>query len=62
MLICVDTLIDLLLKCYVNHMSTGVCVLKDKTSVCLKNNPSSAPLGILQFGTDIANLSLQVML
>ena len=48
---------DYTMKCCVIHNSTGVCVIKKK----LKISPRlGAPLGFVQFDTDITNLSLQV--
>ena len=48
------------MKCQVLHSSTGVCIRKNKTVVNIKNPLPSAPLGLLQFQTDIINLSLEV--
>lgn len=48
------------MKSYVYHRSTKVCILKNKTNINMKMVLSSAPLGLVQFETDITNLSLQV--
>ena len=52
---------EFLMKCQVVHVSSGVCILKNKTVINMKKNTtSSAPLGLLQFQTDMFNLCLEV--
>lgn len=48
------------MKSYVYHRSTKVCILKNKANINMKAALPSAPLGLMQFETDITNLSLQV--
>lgn len=50
------------MKSYVYHRSTKVCILKNKTNINMKLAQPSAHLGLVQFETDITNLSLQVRL
>lgn len=49
------------MKSYVYHRSTKVCILKNKANINMKIALPSAPLGLMQFETDITNLSLQVL-
>ena len=49
------------MKSYVYHRSTKVCILKNKANINMKTALPSAPLGLMQFETDITNLSLQVL-
>lgn len=48
------------MKSYIYHRSTKVCILKNKANVNMKAAIPSAPLGLVQFETDITNLSLKV--
>ena len=55
------TFVEFLMKCHLVHNSTGVCILKNKTLVNIKNPTSpGAPLGLSHFQTDIINLSVEV--